>query len=72
MRRNDDAELLGSTTSDETATANDAQSTSTLPTDVAKACYALALAVLDGDHDRARALARTVIAVAIERAMGLS
>lgn len=71
MRRNDDTELLGSTASVETPIAHDASTTSKLPTEVAKACYALALAVLDGDQDRARALARTVIGAAIERAAGL-
>ena len=72
MRRNDDAELLGSMTPEGTAISHDAPNTSTLPIDVARACYALALAVLDGDQDRARSLARTVIGAAIERAAGLA
>lgn len=72
MRRNDDAKSLGSTTSDETAIAPGAPSSSMSPTDVAKACYALALAVLDGDQERARALARAVISVAVEKAARLS
>lgn len=72
MRRNDGGSSLGTTSADETAIARDAPSTRKLPSDVAKACYALALAVLDGDHERARALARGVIAAAIERAVGLS
>ena len=68
MRRNDDANSLGTTSSDETAIAAAAPSASKLPTDVAKACYALVLAVLDGDDARARALARAVVGFAIEQA----
>lgn len=70
MRRTDDVGLLESNTSDETAIAHDAPNTPKLPTDVAKACYALALAVLDGDHEHARVLARAVIAGAIEKVAG--
>jgi hypothetical protein len=68
MRRNDVAKSPGSTATDENADPPATSSTSKLPTDVARACYALALAVIDGDHDRARVLARTVLGIAIEQA----
>lgn len=68
MHRSESAKLSGSSTSDENALAPTTSSTPKLPTDVAKACYALALAVLDGDHEQARSLARTVLGIAIEQA----
>jgi hypothetical protein len=72
MRRNENTKSSGSSITDENALAPTTSSTPKLPADVAKACYALALAVLDGDHERARALARSVIGVAIEKAAGLT
>lgn len=70
MRRDDDTKSRGSAGSDGTAIARDISTASKLPSDVAKACYALALAVLDGDQDRARTLARSILSAAIERAAG--
>jgi len=70
MRRTDDAKSRGFATFDETAQVHDDQNAPKLPTDVARACYALALAVLDGDHEHARVLARAVIAGAIEKVAG--
>lgn len=71
IRRDDDASPRGSADLDGNAKVVDSSTAPKLPSEVAKACYALALAVLDGDHDLARTLARTVIGAAIERAPGL-
>lgn len=67
MRRDDGAKSRGSTGSEESTLSLETSNARKLPTDVAKACYALALAVLDGDHDHARVLARKVMAAAIEQ-----
>ncbi len=66
MHRIENAKSSGSNITDEKAAAPTTSSTPKLPADVAKACYALALAVLDGDDIRARELARVVIGAAIE------
>lgn len=68
MHRTENAKTSGSSFADENALAPATSSTPQLPTDVARACYALALAVLDGDHERARSLARMVLGIAIEQA----
>lgn len=68
MHRNEGAKSSGSSVTDENASLPATSSVSKLPTDVARACYALALAVIDGDHDRARTLARSVLGIAIEHA----
>lgn len=71
-RRNDSAKPLETIVSDETAASLGSRSASTSPASVARACYALALAVLEGDEERARMLARVVMADALAKAAALS
>lgn len=70
IRRDDDANPRGSADLDGNVKAVDSSMAPKLPNEVAKACYALALAVLDGDQDLARRLARSVLNAAIDRAAG--